>query len=375
MGALKTERLSTARMSNCHGKKMRHRRIAAWAALLVLAGCTDPARVVLYEERSQVERPPVQLTFPKPPSLPARRVEARKVPKKKQPATIHEVRSGETVYTIALRHQVPIRGLIALNGLQAPYVLRSGRVLKLPKPRRHVVKAGDTIYGISRTYEVALSRLVQLNGIKSPYKIVVGRVLRLPDSVERQPVVAAKPPSSPQTAQATPRVASPKGNVQAVPKKGAPPKARPKTKPRKTLAAIPKPPPLSNRKFLLPVRGKLLSGFGPKGRGLRNDGVNIAAPRGSPVRAAQNGIVVYSGNALLGFGNMILVRHANGYMTAYAHNESISVRRGDTVRRGQVISTVGSSGNVASPQLHFEIRKGKRAVNPAKYLPNLASSA
>lgn len=355
---------------------MKYRWTAVVAALSALAGCADPARVVLYDERSHVENTSPQLTFPKPPPLPARRVEQRK-PVRTKIAKVHEVRSGETVYTIALRHEVPIRGLIALNGLQAPYVLRSGRVLKLPKRRRHVVRPGDTIYGISRTYEVALSRLVQLNKIEPPYKIIVGHILRLPDSVERQPVVAAKPLSPPQTAQvpATPSPRTKKGAVQAVPKKAAPPKARPKTKPRRAVAAIPKPPPLSNRKFLLPVRGKLLSRFGPKGRGLRNDGVNIAAPRGSPVRAAQNGIVVYSGNALLGFGNMVLVRHANGYMTAYAHNESISVKRGDTVRRGQVISTVGSSGNVASPQLHFEIRKGKRAVNPAKYLPNLASSA
>lgn len=355
---------------------MKYRWTVVVAVFSALAGCADPARVVLYDERSHVENISPQLTFPKPPPLPAQRVELRK-PVRNKIATIHEVRSGETVYTIALRHEVPIRGLIALNGLQAPYVLRSGTVLKLPKRRRHVVRPGDTIYGISRVYEVALSRLVQLNKIQPPYKIIVGHILRLPDSVERPPVVAAEPPPPPQTAKApvTPPSRTKKGVVQAVPKKAAPPKVRPKTKPRRAVAAIPKPPPLSNRKFLLPVRGKLLSRFGPKGRGLRNDGVNIAAPRGSPVRAAQSGIVVYSGNALLGFGNMILVRHANGYMTAYAHNESISVKRGDTVRRGQVISTVGSSGNVASPQLHFEIRKGKRAVNPAKYLPKLSSSA
>jgi murein DD-endopeptidase MepM/ murein hydrolase activator NlpD len=373
MGALKTERLSTAQMSKCHGKQVRHRRTAALVVLLTVVGCTDPARVVLFEERRHVERPLAQLAFPKPPPLPMQRVEARK-PTRNKPATVHTVRSGETVYTIALRHQVPIRGLIALNGLQAPYVLQSGRVLLMPKRRRHVVRPGDTIYGISRTYEVALSRLVQLNGIAPPYKIVVGHILRLPDSVEQQPAVVAKPSSRPQTAKVAPP-AKKRGNIKAASKKAQGPKVRPKPKPRKALAAIPKPPPLSNRKFLLPVRGRLLSRFGPKGRGLRNDGVNIAAPRGSPVRAAQNGIVVYSGNALLGFGNMLLVRHANGYMTAYAHNESISVKRGDTVRRGQVISTVGSSGNVASPQLHFEIRKGKRAVNPAKYLPKLSSSA
>ena len=119
----------------------------------------------------------------------------------------------------------------------------------------------------------------------------------------------------------------------------------------------------------------MLSHFGSKGRGLRNDGVNIAAPRGTPVRAVENGIVVYSGNALLGFGNMVLLRHDNGLMTAYAHNEMVSVSRGDTVRRGQMIATVGSSGNVSAPQLHFEIRKGKRAIDPLKFLPALSAKS
>lgn len=357
------------------------RGVALLVGGLVLASCAEPARVVLYEERNKTNSPVVA-----PKAVRNAPTTVRKAPKRvrkpspavvaSKPATEHQVRSGDTVYTIALRYQVPIRGLIALNGLQAPYILRSGQRLRLPKPRRHVVQPGDTIYRISRTYDVALSRLVQLNRIEPPYKIIVGRVLRLPDSVEPvKPVVAAKPVvKRPVTASKNPPA--------TVDDRGKP---RPKSKPlaktvkqpaqsKRPVAAVPKPPPLSKRKFLLPVRGRLLSKFGPKGRGLRNDGVNIAAPRGTPVRAAENGIVVYSGNALLGFGNMILVRHANGYMTAYAHNDTISVGRGDTVRRGQVIATVGSTGNVSSPQLHFEIRKGKRAINPAKLLPNLTSA-
>ena len=92
------------------------------------------------------------------------------------------------------------------------------------------------------------------------------------------------------------------------------------------------------------------------------------------MRAAENGIVVYSGNALLGFGNMVLIRHADSFMTAYAHNRSLGVARGDVVRRGQVIAEVGRTGNVSTPQLHFEVRKGKKAVDPARYIPNLAAS-
>ncbi len=348
------------------------------AGVLLLTACAEPARVVLYEERNRNGKSGkttvATQTVRKAPNV-AVKPEATPV-SASRPATAHQVRSGDTVYTVALRYQVPIRGLIELNSLRAPYILRSGQFLKLPKPRRHIVQPGDTIYRISRTYDVALSRLVQLNGIEPPYKIVVGRSLRLPDSVEPE-----KRSTVPLRSRKASKPASVNLPTEARDREKPRPKSKPFSKssqtapgPRKAVAVVPKPPPLSNRKFLLPVRGRLLSKFGPKGRGLRNDGVNIAAPRGTPVRAAENGIVVYSGNALLGFGNMVLIRHANGYMTAYAHNESVSVGRGDTVRRGQVIATVGSSGNVSSPQLHFEIRKGKRAINPAKLMPNLASA-
>jgi len=346
---------------------------AVMAAVLVGAGCTDPAPVVLYEERHG--RAPAAAPQPKPPAVrppaPTRPPAAvvRAAPQPAAAAKYHQVRSGDTVYSVSQRYHVPLRGLITMNGLQAPYVLRSGQTLLLPKPRRHTVQRGETIYGISRQHEVALSRLVQFNGIKPPYTIIVRQVLRLPDSVAS--------PNAAQTAQ-TPRARAPRPPASNSAKPVATPPSRGSSvtvaaKPPR--AAIPKPPPLSKRKFLLPVRGRLLSRFGSKGRGLRNDGVNIAAPRGTPVRAVENGIVVYSGNALLGFGNMVLLRHANGFMTAYAHNEVISVSRGDTVRRGQVIATVGSSGNVSSPQLHFEIRKGKRAIDPLKYLPALSTKS
>jgi murein DD-endopeptidase MepM/ murein hydrolase activator NlpD len=112
----------------------------------------------------------------------------------------------------------------------------------------------------------------------------------------------------------------------------------------------------------------VLSGFGPMGKGLHNDGINLAAPRGAPVRAAENGVVAYSGNELRGFGNLVLVKHSGGLMTAYAHNGNLLVSRGDRVERGQTIARVGSTGNVATPQLHFEIRRGRRAVDPMRYL-------
>ena len=120
--------------------------------------------------------------------------------------------------------------------------------------------------------------------------------------------------------------------------------------------------------FIWPVDGKVVSRFGPAKDNQRNDGINIAAPVGAPVKASAPGVVAYAGNELRGFGNMVLLRHADGWVTAYAHNSSLLVRKGDKVGQGQTIARVGSSGNVDTPQLHFELRKGTKAVDPLKVL-------
>jgi murein DD-endopeptidase MepM/ murein hydrolase activator NlpD len=120
--------------------------------------------------------------------------------------------------------------------------------------------------------------------------------------------------------------------------------------------------------FVWPVRGKVIQTFGSSTDGLKNDGINIAAPAGSPVVAAADGVVAYAGNELRGFGNMILIRHDGGYVTAYAHNDSLLVKKGDKVKRGQTIARVGATGAVFGPQLHFEIRKGTEPVDPMTYL-------
>ncbi|HEY9539438.1 MAG TPA: M23 family metallopeptidase, partial [Kiloniellaceae bacterium] len=135
-------------------------------------------------------------------------------------------------------------------------------------------------------------------------------------------------------------------------------------------------PPARAGSFHWPVRGALLSSYGAKSGGEHNDGINIAAPRGTPVRAAENGVVAYAGEELKGFGKLLLVKHADGWVTAYAHNEALLVSAGDTVRQGQTIARVGSSGHVDRPQLHFEVRRGTRAVDPqAQLSPRTASAA
>jgi murein DD-endopeptidase MepM/ murein hydrolase activator NlpD len=120
--------------------------------------------------------------------------------------------------------------------------------------------------------------------------------------------------------------------------------------------------------FRWPVRGRVIAGFGPKTNGAQNDGINLAVPEGTPVKAADDGVVAYAGNELKGYGNLVLIRHANGFVSAYAHASELLVKRGDTIKRGQVIAHAGQTGNVTSPQLHFEIRKGSTPVDPTKYL-------
>jgi murein DD-endopeptidase MepM/ murein hydrolase activator NlpD len=120
--------------------------------------------------------------------------------------------------------------------------------------------------------------------------------------------------------------------------------------------------------FRWPVRGRIISGFGAKPNGERNDGINLAVPEGTSVKAAEAGTVIYAGNELEGYGNLVLVRHADGWVSAYAHNKDILVKRGDKVRRGQTIGEAGMSGTVSSPQVHFELRKGAKPVNPLDYL-------
>ena len=127
--------------------------------------------------------------------------------------------------------------------------------------------------------------------------------------------------------------------------------------------------------FRWPVRGKVITSYGAKTNGKSNDGINLAVPEGTPVKAAEDGVVAYSGNELKGYGNLVLVRHSNGYVTAYAHASELLVKRGDTIKRGQVIAKSGQPGEVGSPQLHFEIRKGSSPVDPLQFLNGAEQSS
>ncbi|MFN4310852.1 MAG: peptidoglycan DD-metalloendopeptidase family protein [Ferrovibrio sp.] len=402
----------------------RIRALVVLATLGLLAGCgQQPPAPVVFGHRPAPMPQAVEFRGASPQAGAA----AMQAP----PAAASEsvtVQAGDTIYSLARRHNRPVRALIDDNNLQPPYVLQPGQRLRLPGGRFHAVQRGETLYSISRSYGVDLYSMAQSNDLQPPYTISVGQQLRIPSQSgyavasapsaaqpapaaaprgfqveslppppgatspgagqgpqQEQPASSSLPPVPQQPAEQAAPQPLPEANVpargQTVPQAetadpqvaSAPPaSAPPASVPPAAEPAAPQQeavlPPRSGRTFSWPVRGRILSTFGPKPDGLHNDGINIAARAGAPVIAAENGVVVYAGSELKGFGNLLLVRHADGWMTAYAHLDKMLVKKGQKVTRGQAIGTVGSTGGVSQPQLHFEIRKGTQAVDPGKFL-------
>jgi murein DD-endopeptidase MepM/ murein hydrolase activator NlpD len=230
----------------------------------------------------------------------------------------------------------------------------------------HVIAPGETLMKLSRQYNKSLVEIARANNI-APYTLVkVGDRIIIPGV--HGPQAAAPKPAAKVTEKSKPaQAATPAQKVASVPSTtsanvvtpAAQPAGPEKGKPDVT-AAMPT--------FRWPVRGRVIAGFGPKPNGQQNDGINVAVPEGTPVKAAEDGVVAYAGNELKSYGNLVLVRHSNGYVTAYAHASEILVKRDDPVKRGQVIAKSGQTGSVAAPQLHFEIRKGSTPVDPVPFL-------
>jgi murein DD-endopeptidase MepM/ murein hydrolase activator NlpD len=233
----------------------------------------------------------------------------------------------------------------------------------------HRVRAGETIYGIAKQHNVDAYTLINVNRLIPPFYLSEGQRLVIPQpgsGMASGAVVAARPPAS-----ASGAASSPPEDAREAPKQQAAREASPSPR---TAAPLTKMPQEAGG-FIWPIEGRLLSEFGAKGGGLYNDGINIAGRTGASVRAAESGVVAYAGNEVRGFGNMLLIKHDGGWVTAYAHNDALLVERGDRVKRGQVIARVGSTGSVDQPQLHFEIRKGKKAVDPLDHLPRPSAAA
>ena len=255
----------------------------------------------------------------------------------------------------------------------------------------YVVQPGDTLYGIARRNGTTVGTLVSLNGLASPESIRIGQTLRVDGAAQPQQTVTAglgtpeQPlgqlrvsndgtttavaPAAAPTVQPAPQ-AEVALNPPAMPPIPADAQTPPITQAAATAAIDDAVDAASSdgKSFRWPVRGRIISGFGTKPNGEKNDGINLAVPEGTSVKAAEVGTVIYAGNELEGYGNLVLVRHADGWVTAYAHNKEILVKRGDQVRRGQTVGYAGMTGTVTSPQVHFELRKGAKPVNPLDYL-------
>lgn len=291
---------------------------------------------------------------------------------------VHTTHAGDTPWTIAEAYKVELRDLLDLNRLEAPYKIQTGMRLKIPSPRIYKVHKGDTIYRISRIFDTTTTDLARLNNISAPYKIKEGQLLKIPSRYYIPPETVYQTAANipvPQPSSHSTMTQSSASSNRIEPVTSEPLASNlPQPSPSQQASAPPVVqkslyvPKRSGAGFLKPTTGQIISGYGPKADGYHNDGINIKAARGEPVRAAESGVIVYAGNQIAGYGNLILVRHSDGYITAYAHLDKILAKKDDVVTRGQTIGTVGSTGSVESPQLHFEIRKGRDALDPQKYI-------
>ena len=300
------------------------------------------------------------------------------------------VKQGDTAASLSKRYGVPAEAIVQSNNLASATAIKPGQRLVIPRlegqlttgsvaaPRHaapatsgqshvHVVAPGETLSKVSRTYKKSLSEIAKANNIPPHTQVKVGDRLVIPGVRAPQVATPAVAPAQPapvaqqqkpvqqqKVAAAQPAVSTARSITPAADN------PVPEAKPVTTAATLPT--------FRWPVRGRVINGFGPKTTGTQNDGINVAVPEGTPVKAAEDGVVAYAGNELKSYGNLVLIRHSNGYVTAYAHASEIMVKRDEPIKRGQVIAKSGQTGNVTAPQLHFEIRKGSSPVDPMPYL-------
>jgi murein DD-endopeptidase MepM/ murein hydrolase activator NlpD len=316
------------------------------------------------------------------------------------------VKKGDTIDGLVARYGVPASAIAEANNLPNGTALKPGQHLVIPKLETtgstlartashapltpapaiaapatavaatgdqhvHVVAPGETLMALSRKYHKPLGQIARANNIPPHTMVKVGDRIVIP-GVAPQSGAAAPPAKVAEAPKAAP-AATPA--APAAPKVATVPAAATPTAAMVTpVAHQPEPPKVKTDvtsampKFRWPVNGRVITAFGPRPSGAQNDGINVAVPENTPIKAADDGVVAYAGNELKTYGNLVLVRHPNGYVTAYAHASEILVKRDEPVKRGQIIAKTGQTGNVTSPQLHFEVRKGSTPVDPTPFL-------
>ncbi|WJR81601.1 LysM peptidoglycan-binding domain-containing M23 family metallopeptidase [Bradyrhizobium sp. NP1] len=323
-------------------------------------------------------------------SVPPRSVAATRAPGHGNTTII--VGTSDTLDVLARRYNVTPAAILAANGYKGPRALSPGQQLIIPRSTAtaaapapaapeskpvvasassvHIVNPGDTLNNIARRNHISVAALARANNLDTSARLKLGTRLTVPGG--RTASAEPAPAAAPVVQQAAAPAPATKFAAAAIPPQSArlaqaAPTAEetaaaeaPAVKASEATGALPT--------FRWPVRGKVITSYGAKTNGKANDGINLAVPEGTPVKAAEDGVVAYSGNELKGYGNLVLIRHSNGYVTAYAHASELMVKRGDSIKRGQVIAKSGQSGEVGSPQLHFEIRKGSTPVDPLQFL-------
>lgn len=314
------------------------------------------------------------------------------------------VEQGMTLYSISRANGLTVAQLAAANDIDPPYTVSTGRVLRIPgvaqarapKPSfaaqeeefasdepvkkassgRHTVRSGETLFSLGRKYGVSPYAIADLNGLSNDQSLNVGQSLRVPGGKGKS--IVSKVPAAEESDQ----FASNDEPVETDDAEQSVTLKKPELDIDDEMPVI-KPVPLQTAEvdaaptmgsMRWPVKGKIISEYGAKPNGLKNEGINIAVPEGTGVRAAESGVVAYAGNELKGYGNLVLIRHEGGWVTAYAHAKELFVKRGDIVKRGDVIAKAGQTGSVSSPQLHFEVRKGATAMDPLKFLASTTAS-
>jgi len=308
--------------------------------------------------------PPVSENAPTPPP-PAWQVKTVAPDAIEVPSSVYLVKRGDTLRGISDKTGAASEAIARVNHIEPPFKILIGQKLAIPGGRYHRVGKGETGIAISRAYGVEWTRIAQLNELQEPYILREGQRLLLPSQKEVADMSADE------------RAAAFRLDIEdlitgsepalATRERPAPPVATPR--PVAPTTAVAEPSRFAGR-FDWPVKGTVLRGFGRYSSGQTNDGINIGIPRGTPIGAAADGVVAYVGQDIPAYGTLVLLRHGDGWISAYGYADSITVTRGQKVVKGQTIAKSGSSPYSAEPQLHFEIREGRKPVNPLNYLPS-----
>ena len=273
----------------------------------------------------------------------------------KNEIVLYKVKSGDNLINIAKNNNTTTTKIIELNNLKKPYIIKIGQKLKIQKGIKvkndnynnfYIVKSGDNLINIAKNNNTTTRKIIELNNLKKPYIVKIGQKLKISNYQPNNLVVDDKKSDKQNRIENNIKIVKNEEKKQVVEKK-------------------------SSSAFVWPIKGNVISSFGNKSSGLYNDGINISAKLGADFVSTRDGVVAYVGNELRGYGTIILIKHDSNWISAYAHCSGVKVSRGDKVKKGQVIGTIGKTGNVSEPQLYFSLRKGREAVDPLKYLPNI----